>query len=95
MTIIPLRTLVRGSILLTVGFWASIVISQKEGPLLWALITLVVLAYCGLMFSAIRMAQRTDLRRRSGRCLACGYDLRASPGQCPECGTPASGSKVE
>jgi hypothetical protein len=38
--------------------------------------------------------RRERLRRRTGRCLKCGYDLRASTGRCPECGEPipAAGS---
>ena len=33
---------------------------------------------------------RRALRRRRGRCEACGYDLNGSPGRCPECGRSAA-----
>lgn len=44
-----------------------------------------------LALSPVRAGARLTrawLRRRSGRCAACGYDLRASTGRCPECGAP-------
>ena len=35
----------------------------------------------------VRHTQRNE-RRKSGRCIKCGYDLHATPGKCPQCGTP-------
>jgi hypothetical protein len=44
----------------------------------------------GFMLRRSYLAGETELRRRQGRCPACGYDLAANvSGVCPECGAPA------
>jgi hypothetical protein len=47
------------------------------GPILWAMF---------LMSWQARGILRQRDRKRSGLCLACGYDLRGSGERCPECG---------
>jgi len=51
---------------------------------LWVPILLFAF-YPSLCF--IRGPMRRWRRRRSGRCVSCGYDLRGCVDRCPECGT--------
>jgi hypothetical protein len=53
---------------------------------------LVIVMFCAApVWAAARWLVRfpSELRRRRGLCVKCGYDLRATEsGKCPECGTP-------
>jgi hypothetical protein len=59
------------------------IVSDRFSVPLWLLFVLF-LALPGR--TAIAVLRRWQ-RRRSKRCVACGYDLRASGDRCPECGT--------
>jgi hypothetical protein len=58
----------------------------RESTPWWTLtVATIVLPLVWLCNSARQRLRRLS-RRRSGRCISCGYDLRASVGCCPECG---------
>jgi predicted RNA-binding Zn-ribbon protein involved in translation (DUF1610 family) len=57
----------------------------------WAVI-LIFLVLPGIWFVMYRRQRLISHRRRSGLCIACGYDLRASVDRCPECGAAVSTS---
>lgn len=52
--------------------------------------------YAALAFAILYVPGtiRRSVRRRKGRCKACGYDLRGSGGACPECGWAREGGVV-
>ena len=53
----------------------------------WYLALLACATPAQMLAKALWRQRRSERRRRSGRCLACGYDLRATPERCPECGS--------
>jgi hypothetical protein len=55
---------------------------------------LLILPSLPIPLLRIRRFVRAATRRRSGRCIQCGYDLRASTKNCPECGSPIVNSTV-
>lgn len=52
---------------------------------LWT-VTLAMALPAALWWGVPLLRRRS--RRRSGKCIRCGYDLRESKDNCPECGTP-------
>ena len=93
----PLRSLVVSILGLIVG-WLAWVRSGNPGhadtrPLVVTWLALVgtaaVVSLYVMQCRSYRSGER-ELRRRQGRCLACGYHLTGNvSGTCPECGSPA------
>lgn len=65
---------------------------RPYGPGFLANTALYAVVVAGLVYGPLWLRGR--LRRRRGRCPACGYNLRASPERCPECGRPTRPSVV-
>src|SRR5258706_8630348 len=59
---------------------------------LWAIAALLAIAPSFWLVGVYRRQRLAVIRRRQGKCAACGYDLRASPQRCPECGRATDAS---
>ena len=57
--------------------------------LYWIVVLTSLIASTVVFLRHSYLRGETELRRRQGTCLRCGYDLRATPDKCPECGMAA------
>src|SRR5262249_16289525 len=64
---------------------------QIAAPLHWVM----ALAALGVILTTIPGALVRRSRRKSGRCLACGYELGEGRKKCPECGFESTESTTE
>ena len=66
--------------------------ANVAGPLLEAVVIVLLVALFAPVRSGFRQIEQRGARRRRARyhdrrCMNCGYDVRASPKRCPECGS--------
>jgi hypothetical protein len=68
-----------------VSDWNAVVCGEELWVPRWFVAVVFFIAAFPLGKRGLRLL-RTVFRRRTGRCVHCGYDLRTSPERCPECG---------
>lgn len=61
----------------------------------WALVVAASVPWQVVGTRTLWRTTRRRRRKRSGKCVSCGYDVRASPARRPECGQPAGRNESE